>query len=383
MPKYGDASILPYPAEVPIKETLEFLTDVIQAYDASEQRIALRSFARQSFSYTIPLNPNTFAEAFNTQYGAIRSNLWVIPIWSESQYVGNVGNDTLEIECVTEYYSFTLNSLAMLINACGEYQVLQVEEVESDRIVLSEPTDGFIGNAYLMPVRRGWIQGDVEMPTSGYRSKQSLTYVIDDSPFLVPDAPTQYLSNDIYYNVPYLTNGSLEARLSQHQEIVDMQLGVVTRLTYWTRPQYGKPWRFIMTTPQEVFAFREFFYRRAGKYRQFWFPTFDSNMRITSTGNITTTLVVKIDSFIDYASARTHIAIEANGTWYPRAISGVTPLDSERMQFTLSSTLGGIPASSIARVSFLGLHRLDTDRAELIHKSGVVEANLQVLELSP
>lgn len=383
MPKYGDAAILPYPAEVPIKETLEFLTDVIQAYDATEQRLQLRGLPRQSFDYSIPLNPNTFAEAFNTQYGAIRSNVWVIPVWSESQFVGNVGNDSTEIECVTEYYSFTLNSLAMLINVCGEYQVLEVDEVESDRILLSVPTNGFIGNAYLMPVRRGWIQGDIQMPTSGYSSKQSLTYVVDDNPYMLPDAPTQYLSNDIYYDVPYLSNGFLDARMNQHQEIVDMQLGVVTKLTHWNRPQYGKPWRFIMTTPQEVFAFREFFYRRAGKYRSFWFPTFENNMRVTSTGNITTALIVKIDSYIDFASLRTHIAIEANGVWYPRAISGITPLDSERMQFTLSSTLGGIPASSITRVSFLGLHRLDTDRAELIHKNGVVEANLQILELSP
>jgi len=381
MAKYGDAAILPYQAEVPIKETLEFLTDIVQAYNASEQRLRMRFYARQSFNYIIPLNPSNFAEAFNTQYGAMRSNAWLIPIWSESQYVGNIADGSSEIECVTDIYGFI--ELAMLINDCGDFRILTIDEIESDRLVLSVNVDGAINNAYLMPVRRGWIQGDIEMPTNGYSAKQSVTYVLDDFMYLVPDAPEQYLDNDIYYEVPYLSNGVVQANLSQHQEVIDMELGVVSKFTHWNRPQYGKPWRFIMTSPDDVYGFRVFFYRRAGKHRAFWFPTFDSNMRVTSTGAVTTILAVKIDAYTDFATLRTHIAIEANGVWYPRAISGITELDSERMQFTLSSTLGGIPASSITRVSFLGLHRLDTDRAELIHNTGIVETNVQVLELAP
>ena len=50
---FGELAILPYQAEAPVKESLEFLTDVITAYDATEERLQLRSKPRQSFNYSI------------------------------------------------------------------------------------------------------------------------------------------------------------------------------------------------------------------------------------------------------------------------------------------------------------------------------------------
>jgi hypothetical protein len=383
MPKYGSFNILPYPAESPVKETLEFLTDVIEAYDSTEQRIQLRLLARQSFDYSIPLKPQLFAEAFNAQYGAMRSNSWIVPYWAESQYVGDVANAATQILCQTQYYAFSHLAYALLANVCGSYQVVQINDVLSDRITLQSATTAAISSAFLMPARVGWIQGDIDMPTTGYNAKQSLTFVISDNPTVFASVPAQYNSNDIYFDIPFLANGWNENRLSQHQEIIDMSLGIVANRSHWTRPRYSKPWRFILRDIGEVWAFRDFFWRRAGKYRAFWFPTFDNNFRVTSTGTITSSIAVMLDSYSSYATTRTHIAIQVGETWYARTISSTTPLDPDHIQLNLDSSLGGIPADSIKRISYLGLHRLDTDRAELICKNGLTQVSLQVLELSP
>lgn len=378
---FGELAILPYQAEAPLKESLEFLTDVIKAQDATEERLQMRSMPRQSFNYSIPLQAWRTAAAFNTEYGAIRKN-WAVPIWTEAQYVGTIGAGLLELPCNTLLYDLRPQSLAMLYNVCGDFQVIEIDEVFSDHVTLLADTE-YVAGAWLMPVRKGWIQGNVDKPTSGHNGKSSLIFVIDDSPTITPAVPAQYLGDDIYYNVPLLNSGSLSASLSQQQDITDMSLGPVARRTNWNRPQYGKPWRTLLTTPQEIRSYREFLYRRAGKFRRFWFPTFENNMRVTNTGTITTTLVIKSDSFIDYASLRTHIAIEANGVWYPRVISDPIQIDAEQVQFTLSSALN-IAADSITRTSYLGLHRFDADRIELNWQGGgVVESNVQVLELSP
>ena len=378
---FGELAILPYQAEAPIKESLEFLTDVIEAHDSTEQRLQLRSKPRQTFNYTMPLQAWKAAAAFNTEYGAIRKD-WAIPIWTEAQYIGTVGAGLLSINCNTSLYDLRPQSLAMLYNPCGDFQVIEIDEVFSTYITLLADSE-FVANAWLMPVRKGWIQGNIDKPTSGHNGKSTLAFLVDDNPVIAPTVPTQYLSDDIYYDIPLLNSGSLSASLSQNQDIVDMELGPIGRRTHWDRPRYGKPWRSILTTPQEIRDYRKFLCRRAGKLRRFWFPTFENNMRVTSTGTITTTLVIESDSFINYALPRTHIAFEANGLWYPREISSPTQIDPQHVQFTLSSALN-VKAEQIARISYLGLHRFDADRIELNWQGGgVVEASVQVLELSP
>lgn len=378
---FGELAVLPYQAEAPVKESLEFLTDVITAYDATEERLQLRSKPRQSFNYSIPLQAWHTASAFNTEYGAIRKD-WAVPIWTEAQYVGTISAGLFSIGCITAVYDLRPQSLAMLYSVGGDFQIIEINEVFSDHITLLVGTK-YITGAWLMPVRKGWIQGNIDKPINGHNGKSLLTFVIDDNPVITPVAPAQYLGDDIYYDAPLLSDGSLLASLSQQQDIIDMSLGPVTRRTNWNRPQYGKPWRSLLTTPEEVRSYREFLYRRAGKFRRFWYPTFENNMRVTNTGNITTTLTIQSDSFIDYASLRTHIAIEANGVWYPRAISDPIQIDAQRVQLTLSPALN-VPATGITRISYLGLHRFDTDRIELSWQGGgVVESNVQILELLP
>ena len=378
---FGELAVLPYQAEAPVKESLEFLTDVIEAYDATEERLQMRSKPRQSFNYSIPLQAWRTAAAFNTEYGAIRKD-WAVPIWTEAQYVGTIGAGVLSIDCNTSLYDLRPQSLAMLYSVCGDYQVIEIDEVFSDHITLLADTE-YVAGAWLMPVRKGWIQGNIDKPTNGHNGKSSLTFVIDDNPTITPALPAQYLGDDIYYDAPLLSSGSLPASLSQRQDITDMSLGPVARRTNWNRPQYGKPWRSLFTTPEEVRNFREFLYRRAGKFRRFWYPTFENNMRVANTGNITTTLIIQSDSFIDYASFRTNIAIQANGVWYPRAISNPVQVSATQVQLTLSSALN-VRAETIARISYLGLHRFDADRIELNWQGGgVVETNIQILELAP
>lgn len=378
---YGELALLPYQPEVPVKETLEFLTDVITAYDASEKRSALRNKARQTFSYTTPIQAWRSAVTFNTEYGAIRKD-WAIPIWTESQSVGNVSAGLNYITCNTTLYDLRNSSLAMLFNSCGVCQILEITTVDSDKINLSTNTT-LINNAWLIPVRKGFVDGDIQKPTNGANSKTTINFVIDDNPILSPSDPTQYLSDDIYYDLPLLNGGSLDTSLTQQQDINDWSLGPIARRTNWNKPQFGKPYRSILEGASAIRDYKNFLFRRAGRYRSFWFPTFENNLRLTSTGAITNLISFQSDSFIDYASLRTHIAIEANGVWYPRALSGITQATPDTVQATLSSAIN-INANTITRISYLGLHRFDADRIELTWLgNNVVEANVQILELSP
>ena len=378
---YGDLALIPQVAEVPVIETLSFLTDQIESYDGTEQNIQLRSKPRQSFNFQIPLQGGVDAGVFNTAYGGIRQK-WAVPQWTDAQYVGSVADAATSVTCDTTNYDLRADSLAMLFNGCGGYRILEITTLDEDQINFAA-LDGAIKGAMLIPVRVGFVTGNINKSTNGYNGKAKISFFVDDTLEYVPDAPEQYLANDIYYTPTLLDGDSVETEIQQRQDVIDYELGVVERRSPWLHAKFGRRYRSLTATPAERKEFRDFIYRRQGKSRPFWMPTFENNLRLKNTGTIVSTLVTPLDSYSDYATGRTHIAVEAAGVWYPRVISAPTPTGPDTMQFTLSSALN-IPANSVSRVSYLGLNRLNTDIIELnYNNSTTVETAFQILELSP
>lgn len=378
---FGQLALIPQVAELPIKEQLQFKTDQIVSWNGTEQNIQLREKPRQSFNFSIPLKASQDPSAFNTAYGAIRQK-WAVPVWTEAQYVGNVTAGLTSISCDVTNYDLRAASLAMLFNGCGGYQVLEISTLGAASINLSGVTLAMRG-AMLIPVRVGWVSADISRETKGHAAKIGINFDVIDTASYSPVAPEQYLSNDIYYEAGLLDGDSTDTNIEKRQDIIDFELGPVEQRSPWLRSKFGRSYRRVMVTPQERKAFRDFIYRRAGKANQFWMPTFTHDLRITNTGTVVSTLVLPKDSYIDYATGRTHVAIEAGGVWYPRIISAPTSTGADTMQLTLSSALN-VPANTIQRVSYLGLHRLDTDLIEFNYSSAkAVESSVRLLELSP
>lgn len=379
---FGELAIIPQPAETPVRETLEFLTDVMTSHNGSEERIPLRSKPRQFFNYKMPTQAWASAAAFNTLYGAVRQR-WAVPIWTEAQYVGNVIQNAQTIACNTSLYDLRPNSLAMLFASCGEWQVIEIASVEENQITLSSAVRSFVGS-WLLPVRLGWIGGNASKPTSGHNGRVELTFEIDDNPSIVEAVPPQYSGNDIYYEPGLLSGGSLSRSIEKRLDVADFALGPVARRSPWLNSRFATPYRSLLEGPQEIRDFKRWLFRRAGKFRPFWQPTFEVNMRVKNTGVVASTLVIESDSYLAYVSNRTRIAIQTTaGAWHVRTVSNPVQINADSVQLTLSSALN-VAASNIARVSFLGLNRLDADRIELNwNGNNVVETEIRILELNP
>jgi len=376
---FGELALLLNPAQVPATEALSFLTDILESDDGSEQYIQLRSKARQEFRYELVVNPKNDADAFNTLWGAIRSK-WAIPVWCEAQFVGNIDEGQTSIFCDVDNYDLRESSLALLLNPCGNYQIIEIDTLGVGSIGLSTETNE-ITNASLVPVRVGMIKGNVAKPTNGFSGKVSLVYSVEDTKIFTPDAPAQYLSNDIYLDTPIPDGEFNDHSIIKDQQLIDFDLGKFEQRSKWLISKVSKSFRTVMFTREEEISFKNFFYRRLGKAKPFWMPSFENNFRCLNTGTVVSTLVCNIDSYIPYASGRTHIAIQANGVWYIRVLSDPTPLDSFTMQLTLSSALN-IDAKYISRICYLGLYRLDTDTAEIQYSSSkLAECNLNIIEV--
>lgn len=378
---FGDLAFLPYQVEKPVKERMEWLTDIIPDYRGGEERIDNRSIPRYTFEYKIPLQYVKKSDVFNTLYGALRKN-WAIPIWTEAQVVGNLTALQTIIICNTQIHDLRDDSL-VLIYSNSLWEVAEIQVIGSSHIQLFTGLVFSHTNAFVIPVRIGYIVEDVDINTTGREGELNLKYQVDDNLELLPEQPTQYLSKDIYFT-PTLISGSLNRTLEQQQNIIEFGLGPIERRTPWLNARYGSPFFSLMEGAQEVRDFKNFCYRRVGKFREFWLPTFENDLRIKSAGIIVTTFEVEADSIIDYSQQRINIAFQdLQGNWYPRGVVNYNLVDSTTVEVTIDSALN-LNVDQIMIISYLGLNRLNTDRIQFNWiGNGVVISNFQVLELLP
>lgn len=374
--------LLPLWPRAPLRETLEWLTYVMVSEDGTEERTELRTSPRQTLSMSYFVPPLLQARINNIVYGS-RTLQWWVPVWPQVQNVGTVPAGQTFLTAETRYSEFRDGGMVMLWESPESYQLLEMDAVTSNtNIDLNEPTEAFT-NAWLMPLRRGYLPRHPERNLSGHNSVLEMTYVIEDNEELSPDAPAQYLGSDIYYDNGLLEGGRLTEEIAAAFDLFDQSLGLVSYRAPWLYNRPVRPYRLLVDGVADAWELREWLHRRAGRYRPFWLPSFENDLRVTSTGAITTTLSVKADDYIGYAEDRSHIAVETSSGWLPRALSNPTPVDPETIQLTLSSSLG-VNASDIKRVCFLGLKRLDGDRVELNWIGGTVcEMAVTTLEIAP
>lgn len=372
---FGDVILLTPPALVGATESIGFKTDVFESKNGTETRIPLKDKARQTLGFSSIVLKEEIARNFNVQWAGIRKN-WAVPLFQESQFVGDISADF--VMCRTDIFSFYDGCLALLKNN-SEQVLVEVETVEVDRLVLTDVAN--ISNAKLYPVRVCFISGDISRQISSLHTQSSITFIVIDEPEVAESVPKQFLGHDLHDFCLMLEGDSLEATITQSQNIIDNEVGVIYQGTDWDFACYGKQYRTILRNHEELYAYRQFLFRRRGKYRPFWLPTYEANIRCKSTGFVSSVILIESDQYKQLADQRKHIAIKSNGVWTAHTITASALVSGSTVQVTVSPALNKND-SSIERISYLGLHRLDADSIDLHYQgAGNVEVTVPILEI--
>lgn len=412
---FGSLALIPLQPERPVREVMEFLTDTSESYNGKEERYQLRAKGRQYFEYLIPQQAANLPDSFNTAYGNIRGK-WAVPIWTEAQRLGVVSASSYEIVCDTSNFDIRESSLAMLYSDCNKWEILQTNEFTETGVSLRHQVQDTFNAPFLIPVRLADVRGNIEHVTSGHGGSQKYNFFVQDSRMIVEGpagygvaygeyyggidisgslygygtyygygyggyAGIQYKGEDIYFEVP-LQGSSRYFR--KREDINDFDLGVVETRSPWLNTKFAVPYRAILEGAFELLDFKRFLFRRAGKCRPFWMPTFENNLRVVyEAGTIEDSIVVEGDSYLDYAN-RTNIAIKRiDNTWLAREVTSVSSVGSGRLRLFFDGPLN-MKADELATASYMGLYRLDSDRIEFNHVgNNVCEVEIPLLELAP
>lgn len=377
---------LPYQAEAPYKETLEWKTQIIIPNDgAIEQRIRLRKHPRQSFAGTYPIPASEMQRAQNIVYGWLTRN-WAIPVWSEARRLGAVPPGTTDLLCDPTTGDFRVGGLAQIWDTSRSNEVVEIDAVLSDRLVLRRATAGSYNAPVLLPVRSGRCNGNATRRTSGYDGALDMTFQVSDNLDLsaLAPIPSQFLGEDIYYDEAILPDDDLEDTISGRVDMTDYDTGPWDAFAPWKYNQISRPYSRVLRNARELWDFRLWVHRRAGRLKPFWMPSFESDLRLDMTGIVSSSIIVLADDYRNLGDAHKHVAIQLrDGTWYPRTVTGTAIVDENHLNLALDAPLN-VDASLLTRISYLGLKRLDSDQVVINHRGGgVAVSTIKILEIQP
>lgn len=373
------------PFSSPAKETLGWLTDVLESKDGTEQRIRCRKKPRQGFVVDYPLNYEDMQFHKNRVY-SWAGRVWAVPLWSEAQQVGTVLDGATSIAVPNANVDLRQNTLGFIYETSRKNEPIDISTISGTTVNLEKVVSQDYANAWFMPVRVGRVIGRPKFTNNGHSGIMRMEYEFTDNiDFGLGATPTQFLDNDIYFDELYKGADVIDEEFVTRVDVVDYEYGPLRTDAPWQNTKIRKPVQYIVQGLTDIMNFRKFLHRRAGKLRPFWVPSFNSDLRVVKFGNVTTLLPVYADDYNLFADNRTHIAIKkTDGTWVARTITGITDNLDGTLTLTLDSTLGNISSFDIQYVSYLGLHRFDTDNVELEWQSNrTVIATIPILELTP
>lgn len=154
----------------PWAESVSYLTEVLSAYDGTEQRRALRAIPRYGCSFRVlSTSPLETASLESLLFGW-QDRQFGVPWWPESCLLGAdvaPGDMGLVVD-TTDRPSFVAGGLVMLWTDFATWEAFQAESVTSGVIALgSQVTKSWKAGARVVPLRRGRL-GDqgLDRPTN-------------------------------------------------------------------------------------------------------------------------------------------------------------------------------------------------------------------------
>src|ERR1700735_5062882 len=358
----------------PVEERLGWKTDKLRAWDATEQRRALRIAPRRNveFATWMSASEKQFVENQFFAWGAL---IWALPIWWDGQHLSvqsNPGDNLVLANTVGR--DFVANGLAIILTDARTYEVIQLGTITTTQLNLVRSIVGtWPRRAKLYPVRSARLMNAQRITRNNGRNADVEPEVQIVEPCDWPAAtglPT-YRGAPVLEDSPSVTETS-EGAYDRQTFTIDNQSGAID---VYDSAEVGFPnnshnW-FLKGVPAHS-AFRSLLYLLKGAQGEIWLPSYESDLTLVADiASSDVSLQCQNSGLALYAIKlnRQDIRVELkNGTIYYRRIIGATLIAPTTELVNLQSGFGvGIPASTVRRISFMALSVLASDEITINH----------------
>ena len=379
----------------PVTETLEWLTDVLQASrTASSQHRALRATPRRGFTW------RSLAEGQDRRLADLLladrgGRTWRVPVWPDVQVLDSALSASAdELPCRTEGFDFTAPGSALLWRSPREWGVVEISAIDVDGLQLSEtsPSSWPVGTL-LLPLRAGRIgeAPEEQALTDEVGARNSVAAnVIEpcDWPAAMPTAAA-------YRALPVLEWRPDESEPPTSSAprmlgVVDNETAppVITDMIDRALRAQGHSW--LLQGREAQGAWRSMLYALAGRANPVWVPSWTADLRVVAAiAAAATFITVEWTGYTLFGRQQAglrDLRIELwNGTAFCRRITGsVQGAETETLQ--LDAALGqAVAIADVRQVSWLRLCTLASDTVELRHLTdadGISQCRLAFSEVA-
>jgi len=367
----------------PLTERLEWLTDVIESDDGTEQRISLRAAPRRAFEYLITAS-QTEKRRLETLLWDWQAHAFAVPIWTDIGRLTSAAakGDSL-LSLATDDMDYHDGGLAVVMGDSSTHEVVEIGTVSSASVTLARPIkNAWPAGTRIYPARIGRLQDsqDLSLYTASLENAQVRFDIQYNSAITAAE-----FSATTYRGLPLLEvrpnwrdniSGAYRRKLQQF----DNATGVRAVDDLSGRPVTVQDYLWTRSGRANIQAFRQWLHARAGKLTPIWVQTYQVDLVLTQDVQITDDFIrvqnVGYAQHIQQAIGRRDIAIRLiDGTVYYRRIIASLEVDSQTEQLTLDSAIGqAVNSADVQMISWLQICRIESDAIEMQWRSaGVME----------
>lgn len=367
--------VFPFIPEAPVEESLEWLSDVLEAYDGSEQRCQIRRAPRQEFAWEVVAPNGLERQRLQALLGGWQARVFGMPVWPQQRFLSApvpAGAESIAVD--SRFAEYREGGTALLWRSALQYEAVEITSLTEQSLLLARPTlaDWPAGSS-LVPLRQARLPDAVPLEDGITYGRYRLHWrVLDNEPLSAPPPPVTYLGYEVLTAPTRLTDeGTAPRELFWPMEVLDYGSGMVAVESRMSHARVNSPRLFMKPDQREAaWTLRRWLHGLAGQTTPFWLPSDGADLTVAA----------------EFAADQTDIVIEAVG--YARYLLGDPmyrhlcfrlPDGSVRLRKVLGATEGdGVETLSLDaalglsggpdtfKVSYLRLVRLAADRIELV-----------------
>lgn len=375
--------LFPIRPEIPYLEKLQFLTDIIEHEDGSEQRIAARRNPRQFFEWDVRMDDGTFLNSrFDTLMFDWQSRSWGVPMWHEATKLtvaAAVGTLTLTVGSTADA-DFRVGGLVMIFTDASTFDVQTIDSFTANTITLKNVTlETHAIGADVAPMRTGNLEKQIGTSrwTSGDQNVKLRFRILDNDANLadVSSFPT-HNSKVLLEDCNVMRSTTKSSSLLRELVLVDNNTGLTFQDSPWDNGISASPLTLRANSQTELWNLRGLLHALRGRQVSFYLPTFRKDL-LPNQNLVSASLDLNIVNmgyvqFVRDRQPKNRIWLrKKDGTTLTRVITSSVEVDSVTETLVMDSTWGSnIDLADIDRISYLEEVRFDTDDIEIRYVRG-------------
>jgi len=381
--------LFPHNWEDGLDETMAWKTDIMTAYDRTEQRVQLRTLPRRFWDLRL-LVSGEGRRKLETWLGMRRARNFFVPVWRDAQKTAQAilsGTTSIYLDDVTD--NFLTGTPVVIWSSWDNFEIRTINGAGADYISVDSPfMQDWPAGSNVAPARYclsletrrvNRFTGDV----GDYRLR---VFATDDAWEPTSTPLEEYSSIPVCPFIPSWEDG--DENFDNKWVQLDNDTGVIEFDIQSEEPVMSREARFLIIGRDNINHFMVFLRERAGRLSPFWLAANDRGFELAMSASAGDT-VIEIEP-IDYeyalagSNSREHIEmLTTDGTIIRRRITAVQALPNGNEQLSLDSGLPvDISAATLDRCAWLELVRLDSDEVIMHWVTGeCVEVTVPIMVL--